>query len=493
MARFYQAALISCVVATLALFAATAGAMIGFPYGLNYGEGTMIDQARRMAAGEPLYRATFEDPPYVVSNYPPLYVLAVAGVTRLTSLPLLPAGRAISLAGALAAASCVGLLAARLSGSRMAGLLAAALFMGNPFAMKWSALARVDFLALALSLLGLWLLLVRWRSWPWLAVIAVLVTAAIFTRQSYALTLPLTGTIWLWHSDRRRAVAFVLTVGCAGLLLFGLLNWLTAGGFYLNVVVANVHRFELSRFVSMAGLLLLVWPIALAMAVLEMAYAVRRPRQGSLGGDAGGDVGPFLRWALLPYALAAVLSALTAGKAGSDVNYLLELMAAVAMWAAIGFAAQPSRRGAIGRGSLTFLLLCQLLWTLFLGRSVLSWLIQEWRNMAEYRDLAAQVQRAAVSGPVLADEHMELVVQAGQRLYLEPLEFEMLHKVGRWDPSRLVAEVQARKFPMIILSTGQAEFAERWAPEVLEAIRTNYSATEPLPGLAVYTPLVAAP
>ena len=46
------------------------------PYTLNYGEGPLLDQAVRLARGENIYRADLSAPPYTITNYPPLYVLA---------------------------------------------------------------------------------------------------------------------------------------------------------------------------------------------------------------------------------------------------------------------------------------------------------------------------------------------------------------------------------------------------------------------------------
>src|SRR5215211_4290866 len=49
---------------------------LSFPYPLNYGEGPLLDQSVRLAAFENIYRTNLSAPPYVIANYPPLFMLA---------------------------------------------------------------------------------------------------------------------------------------------------------------------------------------------------------------------------------------------------------------------------------------------------------------------------------------------------------------------------------------------------------------------------------
>jgi hypothetical protein len=49
---------------------------LAFPYPLNYGEGPLLDQSVRLAQLQDIYRTDLRAAPYVVSNYPPLFMLA---------------------------------------------------------------------------------------------------------------------------------------------------------------------------------------------------------------------------------------------------------------------------------------------------------------------------------------------------------------------------------------------------------------------------------
>jgi hypothetical protein len=415
--------------------------------------------------------------------------MLVAGLGKATSLPFLQVGRAISLVAALVGALVVGLMAQRFSGRRLPGLMAAALFLANPFVMHWARMARVDLLALALSLLALWLVYTRWQSVAWLSVAGLCLLASIYTRQTYALAAPLASAVWLWHHSRRRAMAFAASLAGACLALFVLLNDITGGGFYLNIVAANVNPYLILRTLSMGALVLLFCPVVLAVAGLEVKHALMR--RGSVGDrdDEGTAQSGFLLHGWLPYTVGAVISALTIGKIGSHVNYLVELMAALAVWASLAF------RGHVQRFSrrqvvLRLLMLCQVAWLLGIGYSVQASTFRVWDDVAGYDSLYAEVKAASRQGPVLADDLMGMVVMAGQRVYLQPFEYEQLRSAALWDESDLVEEIESHKFPLILISDPGSElFAERWSPRVATAIEEHYTRTETLRDVVIYRPL----
>ncbi|MGH3145956.1 MAG: hypothetical protein ACRDTR_09170, partial [Rubrobacter sp.] len=51
---------------------------LAFPYPLNYGEGPLLEQAVKLAGFQNIYEADLTAPPYVISNYPPLFSLVQA-------------------------------------------------------------------------------------------------------------------------------------------------------------------------------------------------------------------------------------------------------------------------------------------------------------------------------------------------------------------------------------------------------------------------------
>lgn len=488
MAHALEAIIALGLLVNLALFVWTGVVTALFPYDWGYGEGPLMDQAARLLAGESIYKATLTEPPYVVANYPPLYPLLVAGIGAATRLPLLQVGRTISLLAAIVSGLTIGLFACELTGRRFVGFVAAGLFLGNPLVMHWARLARVDLLALAFSLVGLWVLGRRWRSWPWLAVASACLLAAIYTRQSYALAAPLAGAVWLWRNDRRRALLFTAALVSACLSLFGMLNLITRGGFYLHIVVANVNPYRADRTLAMMAILLNFCPVVLAVAGVAIGQTVRRCWSRRSGQVDETRQQPFLIHGLTPYTVGAFLSALTVGKIGSHVNYLLELLAALAIWAAGALAWLPRGRDN-HRRALLVLTLCQVVWLAGGNLWVQSATARQWQELAQYDALYREVQAASGHGPVLADDVLGLVVLAGQRLYFQPFEIQQLSIAGLWDPAPLVHEIRERKFPLILIQEPGSELcAERWAPSILAAIEENYAGIEQLNGLVVYRP-----
>jgi len=128
-------------------------------YSLDYGEAPLVDQAMRLASGQNIYRADISTPPYTISNYPPLYVALVAASVRFFGpSQSFFVGRIISILSAWASSILLMLIVYAPTRDRFAALSAGLIFLAFPFVVYWSPLLRIDMLALALSLAGLYLL-----------------------------------------------------------------------------------------------------------------------------------------------------------------------------------------------------------------------------------------------------------------------------------------------------------------------------------------------
>src|SRR5713226_9089016 len=136
-------------------YARLAKAALTYPFPLDYGEGPILDQVSRLAHFENIYRNSFATPPYTVSNYPPLFHLIQVPFARLFG-PAFWYGRLISIVSAITAASLIGLILHTLTGDKVASVFGAAILLSFPYILQWSVFDRVDSLALALSLGGLY-------------------------------------------------------------------------------------------------------------------------------------------------------------------------------------------------------------------------------------------------------------------------------------------------------------------------------------------------
>lgn len=454
------------------LFLAKALITIAVPFSLDYGEGPLLDQAVRLAAGQAIYTPDVSEPPYTITNYPPLFVLTIAPFVKIFG-PSLFAGRLIALLAALATAVFLVLIVRTFTGDRLALAATAVIFLANPYVVQWAGLMRVDMLALALSMAALYLV-VKWPTDRWSVIVAgLLLVAAIYTRQSYGLAAPLAAFVWLWQKQRRHALWLVAIVGGLGLALFALLNLLTRGGFFFHIVTANVNAFSGLNYWLLN--LVQTLPVLLLLGAIFLIVGWRRAPLWSL---------------LLPYLIGSFLTALTVGKIGSNVNYFMELSAALSM--AAGLLIAWSREKPWLYAGLLILLVLQL--GIFM-RSTLAGPVAD--LTFRRRDASAMYELetliAETADPVLADEFMSLLPLQERPIYLQPFEMTQLAMTGRWQQEGLLASIENQEFPLILIYQFPGYFypvhLDRWSPEMLEAIEAYYRPVEILAGNILYRPL----
>lgn len=287
---------------------------IAFRYPLDYGEAHMLDQAMRLLDGENIYRHDRLSPPYSITNYPPVMV-GVMVPLEFTFGPTFWWGRALCVLCTLATALLLGLLTFRFTNDRVSSFFTGAYFCGTPGVAFWSPLVRVDMLALTFSVAGIFTLSrQQLKKWQFVCGIVLLVSAA-FTKQSYLLAAPLACFCWLWCNDRKRAWRLVGALGIIGIGAALALDVATDGGFLFHVVRANVHEFTLPRLVNFWGGFIETTGIGLSVGLVFLSFP-----------------SSFRAWPLLgPFLVGAALASLTVGKAGSSINYFLELNAALAL------------------------------------------------------------------------------------------------------------------------------------------------------------------
>ena len=214
-------------------------------YQLDYGEAPLVDQANRLGNGENIYHRDLSTPPYTVGNYPPLYVLILTPFVKVFGPSFFP-GRLITLISTLGSAILLGGVAFNLTQNRWAARVTGAFFLTIPYVVGWSGFARVDMLALAFSTGALYIGTRLEQTRKKIITSALLLTASIFTRQTYGLAAPLTLFIWTFIEDRRRAFLLAgITAVVSGLLVL-ILNWISHGGFLFHIISANVNPFEWS-------------------------------------------------------------------------------------------------------------------------------------------------------------------------------------------------------------------------------------------------------
>jgi len=447
-----------------------------FPYPLDYDEGPVLDQTLRLASLENIYRDDFSVPPYTVTNSTPLYQLLQAPLLKLIGTALWY-GRMVSLLSVVAAALLIALIIHHLSGDWLASALAGLTLLAFPFVMQYSILARGDMLGLALSLGGLYAIVL----WPdktkgvWIS--GLLFIAAAYTNQGYLFAAPLAACLWLILTHKwKQALKLAGIVMAGSLALFVGLNLLTSGGFYLNVITANLNPFAEGKFMKF------ITEIYLYMGFLVIGCLLYLIAE---------RLGEWTRlWPLVVGCIVgAALTLLTLGKAGSSASYLL--VAALALCIATGAMVAWVGKNPWMRALVLLLLAFQV-------SLMLNWARDEHipavmgkitaQNQREIAEMAEIIR--SEENPVLADEYMGLIPLQGERLYFQPLEFNQLQQTGRWSPEDFIQSINAKDFSAVLLylPRGFNPMILRWAPQVRNAIYENYQRTDRLAETLIYTP-----
>lgn len=429
-----------------------------YPFPLDYGEGPLLDQVLRLSRFESIYRSDFSTPPYVVTNYPPIFQLIQLPFIWFFG-PALWYGRLISVVAFLLSGFFVGRIIKQLTASSHVAVFGGLLFLTVPYVGLWARLNRVDSLALCFSLAGLSVLLSNSNKFRGDLCAAVLLALAVFTRQSYLLCAPVTAVLWL--SQRysllvaaRFAVVFAMLIAVGVALLMAV----SSGGFYAHTILANINEFQIERAGVAIRDLVLLSPGLLLCAVASLFS--RRFNSSDT------------RLFVSTYALCALISGMTIGKAGSEVNYLLELMVALILLAM----SAPALRARLS-GRRTFLeavLTSQVL--IFSVFYMQNYRLHRYVGVdtdffREIRELIAQSRR-----PVLADKLLALIPLAGKQIYFQPFEFTQLSRAGRWSEAEFVAQLQRAEFDLIVREEGRKFIMdERWTPAMNTALHSSYT------------------
>jgi hypothetical protein len=318
-------------------------------------------------------------------------------------------------------------------------------------------------------------ILVRWgdrrKGLIWAAIFLV---AAIFTRQSYGLAAPLAGFIYLLReAPRRRAFHLAGYTTAIGVGVFIILMIFSGGGFFFHIVTANVNPFHWETVDRYRLELTENLPYLLFGSAALLIYGiVSRPRAW---------------WLAAPYLIGAVISAITIGKDGSNVNYLYELSAALCLSA--GAIISWPNRNHILSAILALLLIPQM-------NMMLDWSLSDHYNraMGKIRFTAeiSRMERLIVEtgGPALADEYMAMLPLGNLPIMYQPFEFKMLTEAGVWDEKPFIQSIEDKAYALILLYDNPYwdSRSARWTPAMLDAIEENYQRSSRIAETTVYRP-----
>jgi hypothetical protein len=445
----------------LGAIAAIIGAIHNIPrrYQVNYVEGNILNTGALMAHNA----VPYPDPhglPSVISSYGPVTYLLMAGLFKIFGVSFTSA-RLLVFLSAVAISALLAVAIAKLTGSNWLALLFGPLYISLPWARHWIYTLRVDLIAVALTLAGLTIFIVRPRRWMWAA---LLFTLGLFTKPT-VVAAPAACLIWLlmrkqWKQAAGFSAAMLLTMMVS--LLF-VERWL--GGWYLfHIIGTHPDPYLLYRLYTLEKPFVLTQAVLLVMAT-GYSVACIRTRTASV---------PALYFGF------CCLTSLTAGKLGADGNHLLELLAATCLAGALGYQ-QLSKNMRFRRfAPVVPIALAASIMVLAVMRAIPR-LDPDRPNFTGCNEAYAFVKD--YHGQNMLSENVgALVLGKKPVLISDPYVYGQLVMHSGWSDRELEQLVNAQWFDLIVMSGGTAAMRsrgleQRWPPDLLPVIDANYRIT----------------
>lgn len=447
-AGLLRAALLCAAWSFVVIYLWVASQRMNYPFELEWIEGGMADQVRRIVQGEGVYV-----PPgirFVPFLYPPLYFYLSAAASLVLGDGLFPL-RLVSFLASLVTFAMIFLIVRNQTGDWRSGILSAGFFAATyRLAGAWLDIARVDALFLALWLLFIYVAAGR-KSLPRAALAGVLVGMAFLTKQ-LALFLCLPVIVFLMWQNRR----FALTVLGVALSVVGIttlvFDHFSAGwySFYtFRLLFGQAEWLPSQLGVFLGNDLLFHLPLMILLGLLFFIFHDRQEsRQASLS-----------FW--LAFLFSALAGALVARmKIGGYDNVLLPAYAALSICCGLGFQRGVSMARALP-GSLRHRAAALLYLACLVQLGMLSY--NPYAQVPDKSDLEAghQLVRfiSSVDGEVYLPDHGYLPTLAGKSTYAHHSTIWDVVRAGQHNPAALKLRKELQDalsqhlFSMVILDS----------------------------------------
>lgn len=448
----------------------TALDLVRWPHETHNGEAVMLSESellgRDFVGG---LRALYGPQPpdgFIAGNYPPLYFALWALKPGPSAFPT---GRGLSLLAGLIAAVAGGIaVGAALRGSWAirvgAGLLGGAAFICTIPVFQQISIAKPDMVALAFAACGLAIFeLATGRRGYLLA--GCLFGLALLTKQSIGLALAAAGIAALRRGPRALLPLIAGTALTVGLVLGAL--WLLAGNtLFAHLILYNTRPWRDDRFESLNGKFLTQhWPLLLP-ALMHSAWGIWGRAKS----------------ALTYYPLTALVVLLTVGAEGGARNYYVELCLAIGLGTALALGTLLSaRRATLLPVSAALLVLLGF----YAVRAYTSFIIGQYVPTPPVQDGGRNNQLLAIvdaaPDPVLADNTSFLAMRGRPIVIDDGFLAMIVRDKGRWDTAGIVANVQARRYSLVLTANNltDEELRRAWGDAVVDALYANYDRTSP--------------
>jgi Dolichyl-phosphate-mannose-protein mannosyltransferase len=418
------------------------------PFQIDYEEGNILNAGNRLINGQ----SPYPDPqafPYTINPYGPVGYQFTRAAIDLFGLDLL-GPRIFVLVAGMVIVFLLTVLTWKLGGFWQIGFALGVLYLCSPLVRVWFPLLRVDFWAVMLSLLGLYMFVAFPRAWP---IAAVVFAIAILTKHT-ALAGPAACVLELIASRKgRRASAFAgLTVGTVVVSLAQI-----SGNPFFHLLHTHPDPYNLKRLVELYALAVESSTLLCAVVIYGIVFGVNWNNPSRLA------------WLYL--SLCSVTS-LSAAKLGSETNHFLEWTAAVCLVASLSLSDLIKVGNMLAK---PFVLGFALLIPTFAFMAS-RFATQTELQGAGCRDAYAFV-RSFSGNRVLSEDVAALVLGNKPVLISNPFVTTQLKNTIDWSAGTIEHLVERQYFQLIMLGGEPHEFqpqSGRWSVAFIKALREQY-------------------
>jgi dolichyl-phosphate-mannose-protein mannosyltransferase len=435
-------------IACLAIRLETSYVRAASPFQADYEEGNILNAASRIVHGLTPYPAPGSFP-YTVNCYGPIgYLLSALGI-KIFGLSLFGPRLLVLLAGI----GIVFLIAAivKTLGNRWdVGFFAAVSFLCVPLVYAWLPTLRVDFWAIFLSLLGLYIFTKFPRAWS----LAGLVFGFALLTKHTAVAAPAAVFLELLAQKKLKRGFLLAGITCGTVLLC----MVSLGrDFVFALLITHPDPYSLTFALHSSALAVYGCIPLFAVIICALPGGFRWTERYRLA------------WF---YVAMCTLALLSAGKLGSSANHFLEWTAAVCILCGIALSYLFDTNDVLAYSFAAGLLAVSII---FIGMS------QQWRNKTADRNKCAEAFEfvRTFKGDRILSENVSALVLAGKTVLVSnPFVVTQLGNSVKWQAGSMEELAQARYFDLILLGGELKDIrpeSGRWSPELIKVIELRYS------------------
>jgi hypothetical protein len=435
---------------------------------LDDGEGFVLNQALYLARGANPY-LPIDTPPYIVTNYPPVFIGVLAVLVKIFGASL-TLGRMISIISGFLIII-IAFFACRPEGPKrmfLPSLIAPAIIAATPVMFFWFPLCRVDTFASLLSLAAVYIF---WRcpDRKGLYLALPLLWLAVFTRQS-AIEGFLVIAVILLLNRKKDFWRFVILYFAGAIVIFIICQAVFGAEFFKHLVTYTKTKWFLQRLI---GTYQVIFKGMLLPTIISVYAATRIWKYEGVR-----------IWVI--YYIIGFLMSILIGKVGSAQNYMMPMFIPgaiiIGIWAAREYSG--AKNNAALKPAIVVVMAVLIAYMGFATGDRQYAFKPNPATLQNGRQLTEII--GSFKGPVFIEDE-GLTLLSGKDVVYTPFIMNQLYKDGIWDQTPFVESLRRADYELIVLRfdifdpdhediAGLGDMAgwDRFSPEMEDAIRQNY-------------------